>query len=301
MKLPITFYLVKPPEYLFHLLGGRFLPQGWRLHVYSACSSYIGAGIFYLTLLACTSYMVFRFRWMNRPNQLAGFLFFWLLLSMALVSTLWFPERLLIIGDRYLYALLPPFWGIVVLLLTRRIKILLLRQGLISILLIMQMLGTLRLSLTWRQSAELTDRLQSTLTDAPDKVTILLNNPASLNGAAMIGAGSDGEARLMHNLFYSRPIRGVMFDAPAANLLGQADSIHMQQLDSRAVCVSLTRPGAFWQYGPDVAHSFGNSAFNVEVENHNCCYVLRLADTPARYRLLYQQNGNWREFHFSDK
>jgi hypothetical protein len=112
----------------------------------------------------------------------------------------------------------------------------------------------------------------------------------------MIGAGNDGEARLMHNLFYQPRIAGRMYDAPAQNLLSLHDCIRIEPIDSQTFRVVLTQPGSFWQYSTDVAHSFSNADFSVDVEDADCCYTLRLTQPARRYRLLWQQGGKWREF-----
>jgi hypothetical protein len=157
---------------------------------------------------------------------------------------------------------------------------------------------TFSLNRTWQDATDLTERLQEGLTDARDKITILLNNPASLRGAAMIGAGMDGEARLMHNLFYTPPIIGQMFDAPAIHLMEPTDSVSIQFLDEHTLKVSLTRPGTFWQYGPDVARSISMEPFTISVDDPDCCYTLSLTYHPSQYRLLYQYRGQWRELAF---
>lgn len=298
MKLPLTYYLVKPPEYLFHLLGGRFLPQGWRKAVYGICSSYAGAGIFYVSVAALTCYVILRFRHMGRAAQVASFLFFWLLISTVLMSALWFPERLLIVGDRYLYALLPPFLALLTLGIDKLFKKPGMSQAMFLCLLLAQMLFVLGLNRTWRESNLLTERLEKGLPDAPDRITILLNNPASLRGALMIGAGQDGEAKLMHTLFYG-PMVGKVHDAPAQNLLCSTDSTSIRPLDSQTIKVSLTHPGAFWQYGTDVARSFATDDFSIDVIDPDCCYILHLSKAIDKYQLLYQQNGIWHEFHMS--
>jgi hypothetical protein len=295
-KLPVTYFLVKPQEYLFHLLGGRFLPQSWRSALYLVCSSYAGAGIFYVGVGVVVMYILMCFRKMQLRAQLISVLTVWLLLSVALVTPLWFPERLLIVGDRYLYVLLPPFFALLVLIAGNAIGKPLLKV-LACLLLLCQILFACKLNCLWRESTRLTDRLQGSLRDAPGRITILLNSPASLRGALMIGAGSDGEARLMHHLFFPGSIGSPMYDAPAQNLLHPTDSIRIQVLDAGTIRVSLTQPGAFWQYGADVAHTFHERNFSVVVENPDCCYTLHLADLPDKYRLLYQQSGIWHEFH----
>lgn len=296
MKLPITYYLVKPPEYLFHLLGGRFLPQAWRSAYYHVCSSYVGAGIFYLSVAGLLTYMLLRFRKMKQRMQLISLLVLWLLLSVALVTPLWFPERLLIVGDRYLYLLLAPFSALLVIVIATTVRNPRVQQSVFAVLLF-QMPFTYKLNRIWKESDQMSKALQQNLTDAPHKITIMLNNPASLCGALMIGAGSDGEAKLMHNLFYPDTIKGVMYDAPAQNLLHAADSVRIETLDSQTVKVSLTQPGVFWQYSTDVAKSFSNEDFSVQVDNPECCYTLHLSGQADHYRLLYQQAGIWHEFH----
>jgi hypothetical protein len=298
LKLPIQSFLVKPPEYVFHLFGGRFLPQAWRDAAYAAAASYPGAAAFYGLIAALLLLIAWRFRKMSRRAQVMSLLLLWLLAGLALESALWFPQRLLIIGDRYLYLLLPPFCGMLALAVAslRSIK---LRMLLLVLLLLPAAALTFFLNEIWQRSQRMTHALQQSLSDAPDKITILLNNPASLRGALMIGAGSDGEARLMHNLFYRPAIRGVMYDAPAQNLLGPGDSVRIEAIGDRSIRVSLTRPGAFWQFSTDVAHSFSTPDFSVLVKDPDYCYVLRLTRPAEHYRLLYQQGGQWRHFTFT--
>lgn len=294
-KLPIRSFLVKAPEYVFHLFGGRFLPQGWRNAAYAIAASYPGAALFYGLIGVLLLLVVFRFKKMGRIAQLMSLLFLWLLAGLTLESPLWFPQRLLIVGDRYLYLLLPPFCTIVALAL-EKMCVGKFRWALFALMLLPGAVLTFFLNEIWNHSQRMTQQLQQGLSDAPGKITILLNNPASLNGALMIGAGSDGEARLMHNLLYQPPIRGVMYDAPAQNLLSTGDRIRIEALDAQSIRVSLTRPGAFWQFSTDIAHSFRTPDFSVKVEDADCCYVLHLARPAAQYRLLYQQGGLWRSF-----
>lgn len=294
LKLPITSYLVKPPEYFFHLFGGRFLPAHWRHTFYKVCSSYIGSGIFYAALTAIVLYGVIRFRRMAVRGKIASFLAFWLLISLAILTPLWFPQRLLIVGDRYLYALLPPFFALLVIAGAYVLRNNLAQQIAFTFLIVLQCGLTLRLNLIWNRSNELTTQLVQSLTDDTDKITILLNNPASLQGALMIGSGSDGEARLMHNLFYQQSIEGRMYDAPALNLLHPTDTARYEWLDAQTLKVSRTQPGAFWQYGSDVAHSFSTADFSIAVDDPDCCYILRLARPAADYRLIYQHIGKWK-------
>lgn len=288
-------FLVKPPEYLFHLFGGRFLPQVWRMKVYDACASYPGAALFYGAIAAFIFFLVFRFEKMNRKPQMMCLMLVWLLAGMALESPLWFPQRLLIIGDRYLYLLLPPFLCLLVLLL-QSLEAMWLRVTLMLALLIPEAILCFSLNKIWQQSEQMTHILQQQLRDAPDKITILLNNPASLRGAQMIGSGSDGEARLMHHLFFKPKFHGQMYDAAAQNLLSPEDSIRIEMSGSNCIRVSLTRAGAFWQYGTDVAHSYSNEAYTLQVEDPDCCYLLCLKMPWSRYRILYQEGLSWREF-----
>ncbi len=294
-NLPLTYYLVKPPEYVFHLLGGRFLPADWRAAVYHTCSSYAGAGLFYLALGALILHVLLRFRRMTRVAQAGSLLFVWLLLAITLVSPLWFPERLLITGDRYLYMLLPAFCGLAPLALVYGIRNVRLRLSIVAVIITLLLSSTWRVNRLWQASQLLTDRLQDGLSDAPGKITILLNSPASLCGAPMIGAGEDNEAQLMHNLLYPRPLRAAVMDAPAMQLLQPGDSISISIVAPQIITVALQQPAAFWQYGPDVAHSFSNAAFSVMIDNAACCYLLRLSGPAARYRLLYQASGRWHE------
>jgi hypothetical protein len=299
-EFPITYYLVKPPENLFHLLGGRFLLADWRALAYHMCSSSVGAGLFYLSLAAMLFYILFRFRQLQPKGKLLSFFFIWLLLGIGLVSPLWFPEKFLITGDRYLYVLLPPFFSLIVLGLMRIGLSLGLQRLVLLVLVAVQCSLTLMLNNVWAKSTELTNQLQLKLTGSPDKVTILLNSPASLCGAAMIGAGMDDEALLMHNLLYPTQITSPIRDAPAMHMLSESDSVKIEVLDPQTIRVSLLQPGSFWQYGSDVARSYANTEFSFRVDENHRAYTLELISHPSTYRLLYQQAGEWHELRFTD-
>ncbi|MBS1616415.1 MAG: hypothetical protein JST06_09905 [Bacteroidetes bacterium] len=299
-NMRLASFLVKPPEYLFHLFGGRFLPLAWRMKVYEACASYPGAALFYGAIAAFVFFLVFRYKNLGRRQQIMCLMLVWLLAGMALESPLWFPQRLLIVGDRYLYLLLPPFLALLVLLL-QPLKSLRLQWALGGALLIPEALLCFSLNTLWQQSEQMTQSLQQKLSDAPGKMTILLNNPASLRGALMIGAGSDGEARLMHNLFFKPKIQGQMYDAAAQNLLRPDDRIRIEVTGKNCIRVSLMSEGAFWQYGTDLAHSYSNEAYSLIVEDPYCCYVLCLKQPVSQYRLLYQQGLSWREFKLPER
>jgi hypothetical protein len=295
LQMPLSYYAIRPPDYFLHLFGGRFLPQGWRSGYHQFFCTYAGAASFYLLLGAVWGYIIVRCRKMPVRTQLTSLLFACLMAAMALVTPLWFPERLLILGDRYLYIMLPFFFAVVALLIGH-IESLAARRALFILILGLQCAGTLRLSGLWQSSQALTDRLQRSFHAPAGKVVLLLNNPQSLRGAPMIGAGAGGELKLMHNLLYSQPpITGQVIDVLAQELASPDDSVGIR-VSGNTVFVTLRRPAARWWYGPDYARSYSTPDYEVRLpaNERGDGYILSLKGDPGRFCLMYQHKGSWK-------
>lgn len=288
---PLAYFAIKPPMYFFELFGGRFLPQLLRENVYQFFCTYLGAGLFYSLLFFACLWLFFRLRQMSVRGTASSLFFLWMLLAIGLITPLWFPERMLIVGDRYLYIVLP-FFLISLCLLVFLIKSQAVKAIIFLGIFVAECAGTIYLNRIWRQSEHYTQSLQNSFPNLPDKPILLLNNPAFYKGAAMIGAGPDGEFKLMHNLFYPQQLSQKIDDILAANLCTFQDSTLFQFVNDSTLKVALQNKESFWWYGPDYAKSYESSDFSVVVlDKHS--YLLQLHGLPSKFVLLFQQNGRW--------
>jgi hypothetical protein len=262
--------------------------SGWH----ALFCNFLVAAVFYGIVLLVVAIVALRFRRMQRQTQVAVLFLCWLLCAMLLVTPLWFPERLLIIGDRYLYILLPPFFMLGVMVVSR-IKLIAITRTIIILACMINVTLTAYLANIWQTSTHLTDQLQKTFPADAGGITILLNNPASFKGAPMIGAAPDQEFRLMHNLLYTHPVTGQFPEVLAFNMTSVYDSTAVAIIDDSTVRVSLTSPDSRWYYGTDVAKEYSTAYFSVSLSTDPCCYVLHLRNNADRYRLMYQKEGRW--------
>jgi len=287
---PLASYAIKPPLNLFHLFGGRFYTHYFRDLVYHFFCTYWGAGLFYTGILGLLLLLLIRFKKLNRIWQIFALCYCCLLASIVLVSPMWFPLRLLIQGDRYLYVLLPFFIMGLVLLIRMRPKW---RAALVFGLALIQSGLTLYENGLWRESYEMTQQLELNFPEDHNHPVLLLNPPQSLQGAAMIGSGSDGEFRLMHRLLYGSDPGNVQ-EVLAVNLRSLNDHIQTQIVNDSTLLVTAVGPGRYWWYGPDYAKDYAAPDFQVKLMNPQT-YELQVHGKLQNYRLRYQESGIWKE------
>ncbi|MEO6831079.1 MAG: hypothetical protein ABI378_02480 [Chitinophagaceae bacterium] len=291
---PLAYFAIKPPMYFFELFGGRFLPQSLRTEIYQFFCTYLGAGLFYGALFGLCFWLLFRLRQMSIRSKASCLFFLWMLVAISLITPMWFPERLLIVGDRYLYIVLPFFFTSLCLLLFL-IKSASFKTIIFIGIVASECIGTLHLNRIWQKSENYSESLQTSFPKLPNKHILLLNNPAFYKGAAMIGAGADGEFKLMHNLFYQPKFPQEMDDVLAANLCTLKDSTSFQVLNDSTIRIQLLNKESFWWYGSDYAKNYETPNFSVElIDQHT--YLLKLHQAASKFVLLFQQNGHWQQF-----
>jgi hypothetical protein len=280
---PVTYFAIKPPDYVLHLFGGRFLPQVVRSAWHQFFCTYIGAGLFYAALAATLSFIFFRFRRMQPDAQVLSWAVLMTLAAMALVTPMWFPERLLVMGDRYLYPMLPAF-SLIPALVVERIRVPVIRWGVLLIVLCALAGGTRMLAGYWGQSEQITQQMQSRLPELPAGTrVILLNNPANYCGIPMTGAGADGEFALMRRLLYGSYRPAAIQETFAAEFRPGPVLTEVQQLAPLRFRVSLPDTSRRWWYATDYASASHGSGFRVRLISPQA-YELELdpaADTLA--------------------
>ncbi len=287
----LAHYAIMPPLYALRLLWGRFLPETWQWAYHKAMCSYLLAGIFYAALAAIYSYLLFCVRRFSPAGKVAALMACLLGLSMLLVLPTWYPEHNLIVCDRYAYILLPPFY----LLLAVALSHLKYGRWLTGALILLNSCLTMYLNTLWQKSNAIIESLQ---TEHPpidtSRITILLNNPASLRGAAMFGADISEEWRSMHNQLYGGRLARAMPEVAAYNMQATGDGAHVQVSDDSTLTVTLNQPG-YWTYGFgfDTAAHHTSPCYTMERQTQES-YRLRLHGNPDGYRLWYQQGARYK-------
>ncbi len=277
---PLSYYAIKPPDYLLHLLGGRYLPQVFRSGWHRFFCTIGGAGLFYAGLACSLSFMLFRFRRMSPAGQVFSWACCATLLAMVLVSPMWFPERLLVMGDRYLYLMLP-FFCLMLSLALAQLRRPALAAGLSVLAVLVSGAGTWKLAAMWEHSEAITESMQRRFPlFAQGERILLLNNAANYRGIPMTGAGPDGEFALMRRLFYPHRERVYIREAFASEYTAGDVQPDVIPEGPGSFLIRLRDKDRRWWFGSDYAGSFGDAGFSAEMVS------------PAAYELRCSGDGN---------
>jgi hypothetical protein len=259
---PLTYYAIKPPDYLLHLFGGRFLPQAFRSAWHRFFCTYAGAGLFYAALAGSLSFIAFRFRRMSGSGQLISWSWCATLIAMALVTPMWFPERLLVSGDRYLYLMLP-FFSLLLCIAIAQLARVWLRRGLPFVLICVSASGVVQLALMWEKSERITLAMQRSFSGLPAGANVLLlNAPANFRGIPMTGSGPDGEFALLRSLLYPELKRVAVMDAFAGEYSADSMPVNVERMSRGHFRVSLKNPARWW-FGADYAARFRGQGYDL--------------------------------------
>lgn len=287
--------LGKPAKHLFHtLLLGRFWSDGFRKTVYAASDSMAGIIVFYLFVVASCGFIVMHLRHIKGKLLAASLLWVWTLITLALLVPLWFGDALLIIYDRYTYFTNAFVFCLVALLISAVPKASV-RIGLVIVYLLINMRYTIQLSRYWMKSERVISSLFNTFPNRTDKTIVLLDLPQTMHGAAMIGAETESEFRMLYNgLHPDQPINSPVYDAMAFNMDTPNDGAHVKVINDSTIEVTLNQWGTWWWYAMNGGDSYSNAAYRVNMKDVGHVYQLTLKRPASDYLLLFQQGGRWR-------
>jgi hypothetical protein len=292
----------KPWKLLFHLLLlGRFWPDAIRQAIYHAADQWwLSAGLYALTF-GWLFWAVSRFGRLAPTLQAAALLFGCAMANLLLLQPLWFPTDGLVVYDRYTYSAAAfLFPAITILLGSIRLRWLLLIAS--TILLLVNVRCTIRVSRYWMKSANVINNLLRTFPADTKKKVILLNLPQNMHGLPMIGAEQESEFKMMYNgLHHQSPINTVVHDALAYNMLTPQDGAHVVVRNDSTVQVTLNQWGTWWWYAMRGASSYQNADYKLDVVDAGHWYQLTLRHPAADYLLLYQQGADWRVVDFTKR
>jgi len=287
--------LGKPAKYLFRLLFlGRFFPLDTCRAVYNFCDSAKGIISFYVIMAVICLYIALRFRNIAGKARVVCLLFIWVIITFALLVPLPFADILLVLCDRYTY-FTGAFLYMLLSVLAAFITVQYIRVGIISLYALANLRYAIQVSRFWGKAGNVDNALLNNLPDAGNKIIVLLNLPESMHGIPMIGAETESEYKLSHNLLLpGKKIENTVYDGLSYNMVTPGDGAHVTVLNDSMVRVTLNQWGTWWWYNGLGGHSYDNPVYYLNMIDGGHYYELTLKKPANQYLLLYQVGDKWK-------
>lgn len=297
---PFTNYLCKAPRYIFHILFlGRFFSLEVRRAVYETVGSDAGLIVFYNVFVLICLHIVSRFRRMSSKGRACVLMFVWVMLATGILMPLAFPNMFIVVYDRYTYFLDAFTYMLLALgcsfIAARALKCIVFAAYIATLIFF-----TIKVNLLWKHSAYVNNRLLRELPDPGNKIVILLNIPQSINGIPMIGAESDGQFRMMRELFVGK-LPNKIYDGAGYNTVSWKDGAHVMVANDSLVRVTLNQWGTWWWYNGFGGISYENEDYKLIMRDMGHWYDIILKHPMNQYLLLYNADDRWREVDIKRK
>ncbi len=297
---PFSSYICKAPRYIFHILFyGRFFPQDVRMQVYEFVGSRQALIIFYNIVVLIFFGIISQTGKMSAKGRAGVLLFVWIMMSIVIVMPLAFPVIQLVAYDRYTY-FLDAFIYMLLVLLVSYIPVRLIRIVILGIFCLVNIYFTTRENLIWKHATYVDNRLLHEFPDPGNKTVVLLNLPQNMDGVPMIGAESDGQFKMMYELYTGKKVPNKIYDAAAFNMLSKIDGAHVKVVNDSTVRVYLNQWGTWWWYESYGCKNYENADYRLEMKPGNL-YELTLKHPANGYMLLYSIAGQWRNVDWNKK
>jgi hypothetical protein len=285
----------KPLKYVFHVVFmGRYFPNEIRQKVYHFCESALGFAIFYVGVFSVFIVIIGRYRKLQGYGKGLALLFIFVLLSIGLITPLWFPDTGFVLLDRYTYVLCGFLYMLIALLLAAlfRNRVILLSAAIIVA--AANIAFTTRANSLWQKSAHVVNTLVETFPNDPSKKVLLLNLPECLNGVQMVGSRDDGEFKMMYNAIMPQKLPNPVYDVEAFYMIDVKNGANVRVLNDSTARVTLNEWGTWWLYFGFGATSYENADYRVDMRDVGHTYDVILKHNPSEYRLLYSVGDKWR-------
>lgn len=291
VQTPLS-YLRKPPKYFFNiLLFGRYFPE-IKTKVYDILDTLKAVTVFYSLLSLLCLYIVFRFRKMTQKGKVASLFFVWTMISMALITPLWWQDFFLICYDRYTYVL-DAFLYICITVLLSMITLKYVPVILWSVYAIINTYYTEKANWYWKKSAAMMQHLLDTFPNDPNKTVLCLNLPECLDGAPMIGAQPEGGLKIMYNMFMPKQINNEVYDMMCYNMIKPKDGAHVTVVNDSTIKITLNQWGTWWQYQHIGGHNYETPDFKLNMTDMGHEYEVVLKKPAHNYLILYIAGEEW--------
>jgi hypothetical protein len=153
----------------------------------------------------------------------------------------------------------------------------------------------------WQQSDTVVSSLLNQLPTQDKRPMLLLNNPQTLQGAAMIGADVHSEFGLMHRLFLpEKPLPCPVYDVMAYNMLTIQDGAHVTVLNDSSLKVTLNQFGTWWWYAMNGGVSYSNALYSVNMTDVGHEYILTLKQPATAYQIYFQVGSTWHQVQWQE-
>ena len=297
---PFANYICKAPRYIFHILFfGRFFPDDVRMQVYKVIGSTQALIIFYNILVLIFFGIISQTGKMSAKGRASVLMFVWVMISVVIVMPLEFPVIQLVAYDRYTY-FLDAFVYMLLVLLVSYIPGRAVRVVLLTLFGLGNLYFTIQENLIWKHATYVDNRLLSEFPDPGDKTVVLLNLPQNMNGVPMIGAESDGQFKMMYELYTKKKVPNKIYDAAAFNMVSKIDGAHVKVVNDSTLRVMLNQWGTWWWYESFGCKNYENEDYKLEMKPGNM-YELTLKHPANKYMLLYSIAGEWRTVDWNKK
>jgi len=297
---PLSGYLRKPPLYLFHIVFfGRFFSQDFRQHIYDLAVAKKGLVLVYGLFAALCIYIMVRFKYFKPGGKVTTLLATWMLFAMAMVCPVWFPDIQTVQFDRYTYFMLPFIYLITTFFLVQ-IKFRELAITIWTMYAFINIYFTLKENNDWRHSSHIINKLISDFPVAADnKIILLLNVPANMNGVPMVGPFLHFSFKQMYNLENVQQITNPVYEVVSYNMTGPGDGAHVMVINDSMLHVTLNQWATWWWYGMRGAFSYENEYYKVNMIDAGHWYELTLKHPAGQYLLLYLVGDKWKKIDWT--
>jgi hypothetical protein len=289
-------YLSKFPKYFFHIvLLGRYFSIDTKIKVYTFCKSVSALIVFYSLIGIVFIYVIARFKKLSTTAKAMFLLFAWILVLLAFLLPLSFPEpELLVFFDRYTYFADAFVYTLLVLAISRFVTNKYIAILLFCVYVDLNLYFTIMVNTYWMKSSIINNKLVRELPDPGDKIVLLLNTPENYPGVPMIGAQPDGIFKALHEVYTDTIIKNTLYEVASFNMVAEGDGAHVNVINDSVLHVTLNQYGSWWWYEGHGAKSYETPDYKVNMLKPNYMYELTLKHPIDKYLLLYELGDKWK-------
>ena len=287
-------YAGKTWKYLYHLLFfGRYFSTAGKDFFYKLADKNSSILLFYILNSLLFVYIAIRIKKMQARGKLLSLFYVFCMITMLLLSILWFPDQLLILSDRYAYILIF-FLFMLISLLVSAIPRQLVRIGIISGYVLLNIIFTVKVVSIWSESAKLQFSLLKQFPDPGNKTVLMLSLPQCLQGAIIMPSKSESEFKYMYNTWNKNKLTNQVYDVASYNLLAANNGTRVVVFSDSTIQVLLNQWGSWWWYDNQGARYVETKDYKIDMEDVGQKYNLTLKRPYKDFLLVFENKGEWR-------
>ena len=215
------------------------------------------------------------------------------MMCFAILSPVWIEPIQYVRDDRYAYYLLPLMYLLAVFFLAN-LKNPVVAKTLFVIYAIINIVCTIKVNLFWRHSSQIVYKLTHSFPETDNKIVLMLNVPANMNGVLMIGSLPNSAFKTIYNVNNDRKINSPVYDVASYNMITPEDGVHVTVFNDSIIHVTLNQWGTWWWYGRVGASNYENKDYKFNLVDPGHWYELILKHPADQYMLFYQVGDQWK-------